>query len=699
MSETYNINNINGLPLNVCCDSTGQYVAYATTVSNNDSTGNPYYYQSTWYSMNYGGSFQEVNINIDLSYNNYTTSVSLSVISNSTGAYVIQSFTYTDNETNTPYTSLYYFEMTSSSSDVNPQIVNINLSTSSSSTIPASELENVLITSITNNSFVNNGQSFIFVYTVVKKNKNNQNIPVYQYICQFNPFAGNFGNNNYAYNNYYYYYDLLKDQYFGNSFVINTELTTTQGSICINSEGTTIYGICYTGSGSNLVNYETSIYTLSGITNSTQSNYNYLNFEFVYVTINGNVIPTISNNTDASNVPMYNICVNMNSLLLSNNINNDLNYTPSKIWIYGLSNLEEYQSSIKYNDASYGQINGIVTSSSSNNVVFSPVSNFSNSSSFIYCIDFSNNSTSSDFLTFPNNYGYNYWLSSCTSSNGGYYYLTSLSDQSNMTGSFYGFSLNFPYYDTTTGYSLYPDVSDNYTDTIDTSFNNFVMPIDPSTNEAFLYFNVLLVGCGGVGNYYDNDTNAGGGGGGAIQAINIPFNIAPGIYINNLSVQVSNAGGIGTQVVFNYSNKAGSITLNGGIGGNGQYESNTGGKGGTGSYSQTLLTSYWNGINNTCATSGGNGRGSESTGQNGVTTTNNGMTVTGSPGGSGTGGNASNSGNIKVPLYITTYKYESQGGVYSSKTISYPYNGGGGPTSNKYSNYGANGFVLLWLSS
>ena len=701
MSLVYcDYNTINGLPLNVCCDSTGQFVAYATTIYNtnydpsNSSTGNQYYYGSTYYSTNYGKTFNMVNMNPSASYQNQITSVSLSVLSNSNTAYILQSFTYIDITNNIPLTSLYYFEMTSDSAT--PTIVNVNLNDSSSSSslnIPAFELPNILITSITNNGFMDNGQSFLFIFTEVNRNSNNENSPYNQFICQFNPFAGNSGNSNYAYNNYY-------NSSYGYALVINTGLTTTQCTINLNSTGTSIYGICYTGVGNNLKNYENSIFYLQGITIYNVDGYNYLNFtDSNLYNPPYNIIPTISN-TDPSNIPMYNISVNSNSLLLSNNINNDLNYTPSNIWVYGLNDFTTSPNVITYSKNNYGSINGILSSSIQNNIVYSPISNTVNESGYIYCVDFSSNSTKNNFSNVIIDNSFNYWLSSCTSYSGDYYYLSSLSDTSKYTGSLYCFSNNFPY-NTSTGYTLYPDISANYNTSDDISYNNFLMPIDPSTNQPFLYFNVLLLGCGGIGNYQSGDTSSGGGGGGVIQAINIPFSPDNGIYITNLSITATNGGsGISTQVVFTYSNSEGNISLIGGIGGNGD-PSNTGGAGGVGSYTQTLSTDYWNGKNNTCSANGGNGRGNGSTGEEGATVTQNGITVTGSPGGSGKGGNANNSGNIKVPLYNgKTYKYQAQGGAQGSDTITYPYNGGGGPgANNQYSKGGAYGFVLLWLSS
>ena len=732
-----------GLPMSLACDGTGQYVAYASTLPNTGGSGNTYYYGNTWYSSDYGVSFTQMP-GITFTYSGsgslYSlTSVSLSVVSatinNAQQAYLMQSFTYTipdpsNQNISIPYSYLYYFNLTTKGSL--PTVVNVTSGLSSTST-NFSNIENVLVTSIINNNTSVNGQCFVFLVTQVYQDATiSKNSALNQWVCQFNPFAGNSAFN--IPNNTYF--ASYTQQGGGYPFVINNNLATTQSTITLtpavsSSAYNYLIGVAYESAVNVYNNILIGPGNTSQIQNQQNSNsYYYLNLGSSTTVKTYNSIP-VSPNYSQYSLQMYNVGSNSELLFLSNNINynSDLssNITLSNtsyLYVYLITNLNSYKT---YN---LQNTSGIVTSAAGYDTnkyaVLLPEQIISTSSSGIYYNnDLTYNSSSTSFVldTGFSKPSYNYWLCGSTNALGNYNYFSS----SNNSGTG-GYVYSIYNYLTTTVltnnstnvYNFYPNSNNNqnYDGSYNITYTNFALELDPTTNQPYQYLNFYIVGPGGNGYASTKGSDCGGGGGGAAQAVQIPYSVIDSvgnsIVMTSLNIQVNsnNSSLPTTTVICEWTQNNSSInyylniTANTGNAGT----ASTGGLGGSATVTAENISSFYNTTEYTVTQVGANATNNSNPGVEGATNTNSesGITATGAVSGSYYSEN-STSQSVTIDLFgtkNTTFTYKSIGAATgnSNNSLTLAANGGGGSgintnlVGNKYS-IGANGFVCMWLTS
>ena len=724
----------NTLPMNIACDGTGKFVAYTTEFSNESSSGTKYYYGNTYYSTDYGSTFNKMPVPSfsGCPYSpasNYIICVSLSVISATIGgvqqAYLMQSFSYSvpDASFNVPYSYLYFYGLNSSSGNApspNSVLVNSGLSTTFTS---FSNVENVLVTSIINNNTSVNGQSFVFLVTQVYQNTSKSgNLVLNQWVCQFNPFVGNNQNKLYL-NTYFTSYSPGA----GYAFVINNNLATTQSTITLspaltNGDYNSLLGIAYQNVNNDLSNYLIGPGNSTQILNSSNQGYYYLNLSDSSTTTKTYSILPTSPYITSDNIQMYNVCSNTQFLFLSNNLNynstsGSILANQSSLYVYQISALSNGYTPIVYN---LQNTNGIVTAAAgydpSKNAVYLPESIPYSSSGIYYNNNYTFNSPSSSFAldTGFSDPSYNYWISSCTNALGNYYYLGSSSGNGvpGYVYSIYNYLTTTVLKNGSNGYKVYPN-SSNQDSTYNNIYTDFSLQIDPNTNKPYQYINVLVVGPGGNGYAQTSgETYCGGGGGGVAQAVNIPYftydSNGNSYTMTSLQIYVNSNESFVTCTYNNNSQYTLTITGNQG----GQGYSDQGGVGGTALVTNNVSTIY-NSTKNTVTQTGAfapqNNKGKE-----GSTTTNTStdISATGAVSGS-TWKFIGISQKVKTTLYGTdniTFNYTSTGGgveVNNNGKVTdenYAMNGGGGAGLNtnqisvKYS-YGAYGFVCMWLTS
>ena len=688
---------------------------------------------------------------------NFITPVSLSVISATINgvqqAYLMQSFTYIVEKNiggttfNIPWSYLYFYGLNSNSTNaITPTPIYLYSDYSVTTFIPTDNLENFLFTSIINNNTSVNGQSFLFLTTNSYQDSTyKKNLPNNQWLCQFNPF---YGNNVSGYKNNTYC--TIFSPGAGKPYLINNTLGTNQCTITLSPALTSSSYNCLFGIGfASFADDLSNLLIVPG--NSTQiqnkplpnSNYYFLNINNSTTTFKDKYILPTSTTTGYTNdnIQMWNIVCDNKTLFLCNNLNYNstatLNLSSSSIlYTYDITTPDNpVDTNFDYQLSSvYGPINGNVCVSptifQSGNPVYLPTSaNYSSGaqSGLFYDLSFNNYDPTSKFKSIAFSNSYNYWLNNCTNKYGNHYYLSSTNLDGTLGNvySLYNYFTTNVYTVGSAGYNIYPGIesaSDNIA--YNQTFSNFVLSIDPNTNQPYKYINCLTVGPGGNGQAAFISTSGtalyGGGGGGVTQAVNIPYYTTDsnGNTYQIISMQVYVKGDY-SFVTFTYNKNGSSSTtftlqIYGAVGSSATLT--TPGKGGLAGVNNTI-SSIYNTSNNTISVTGADASIFGTNGFKGTSVTNSttGISVTGGTSGSGyVYPNVYNYvlNTISTKLYKTnptvTFSYNSTGAGAQTNGIVYngqfAQNGGGGAGINtKYlsANYstGSFGFVTIWLSS